>query len=244
VQLGSAIRMRETQPTNVLWVGFPGPYKVIHEDALRQAMSVYGVVTKTKVFLSRQYAFVEFASVAEAYNAKKNLDGHLFNDPRIQIFFSNSELAPNKLDNPSLPAGFPRSEMYSDGRLGSGTLQGYDSPIGERSKYSNYGGAVPGGILRSPESFDPRDGKRTRMDDGADPYDVRAGSTGLYSGGLRHQDSSVCSEGSSIPVIRVKGTVHRTSYLAHVWCGNISKGGSPVCRARCLPIGKGIDIPL
>jgi RNA recognition motif-containing protein len=236
--------MREAQPTNVLWIGFPGSYKDIDEDALRQAMSAYGLVTKTKGFPSRQYAFVEFASVAEAYNAKKNLDGRLFNDPRIQILFSNSELAPNKLDNPNLLAGYPRSEMYSDGRLGSGTLQGYDSPTGGMTRYSEYGGAAPGGILRSPESFDPRDAKRTRLNAGADPYDVRTGSTCLYSGGLRHQDSFVRSEGSSVPVIRVKGTVHRTSYLEHVWHGNIAKGGSPVCRARCLPIGKGINIPL
>ncbi|TVU01431.1 hypothetical protein EJB05_53107 [Eragrostis curvula] len=247
---GSTIRMREAQPTNVLWVGFPGSYKYIDEEELRQAMSAYGVVMKTKVFLSRQYAFVEFASVAEAYNAKKNLDGHLFNDPRIQILFSNSDLAPNKLDNPTQLAGFSRSEMYSDGRhgpgLSSGTLQGYDSPIAGRSRYSDYGGvATSGGILRSPEPpFDPRDAKRVRLDAGSDPYDVRAGSTGLYSSGLRHQDSSARSEGSSIPVIRVKGTVHRTSYLEHFWRGNIAKGGSPVCRARCLPIGKGIDIPL
>ncbi|GJM99245.1 hypothetical protein PR202_ga16330 [Eleusine coracana subsp. coracana] len=240
----SAIRMREAEPTNVLWVGFPGSYKFIEEEALRQAMSAYGVVTKTKVFPSRQYAFVEFASVAEAYNAKKNLDGHLFNDPRIQILYSNSDLGPNKFENPTQPAGFPRSEMYSDGRHGTATLQGYDSPIGGRSRYSDYIGATPSGILRSPESFDPRDAKRIRLNAGADPYDVKAGNTGLYSGGSRHQDSSVRSEGSSIPVIRVKGAVHRTSYLEHFWRGNIAKGGSPVCRARCLPIGKGINIPL
>ncbi|KAK3129724.1 hypothetical protein QOZ80_6BG0483800 [Eleusine coracana subsp. coracana] len=240
----STTRMREAEPTNVLWVGFPGSYKFIEEEALRQAMSAYGVVTKTKVFPSRQYAFVEFVSVVEAYNAKKNLDGHLFNDPRIQILYSNSDLAPNKLENPTQPAGFPRSDMYSDGRHSTATLQGYDSPIGGRSRYSDYVGATPSGILRSPESFDPRDAKRIRLNAGADPYDVRAGNTGLYSGGSRHQDSSMRSEGSSIPVIRVKGVVHQTSYLEHFWRGNIAKGGSPVCRARCLPIGKGINIPL
>ncbi|XP_062193701.1 flowering time control protein FPA-like isoform X2 [Phragmites australis] len=246
----TGIRMREAQPTNVLWVGFPGSYKVIDEEALQQAMAPYGVVTKIKIFQSRQYAFVEFASVAEAYNAKKNLDGRLFNDHRIQILFSNSELAPNKLDNPTPLAGFPRSEMYyNDGRhgpgLGSGTLEGYDPPSGGRSRYFDYGSvATPGGILQPPELFDPRETKRMRLDAGADPYDVRAGSSGLHSVGFRHQDSSVHAEGSSSPVIRVKGTVHRTSYLEHFWRGSIAKGGSPVCRARCLSIGKGVDIPL
>jgi len=247
---GSAgTRAREAQPTNVLWVGFPGSYKVIDEEAFKQAMSAFGVVTKIKIFQSRQYAFVEFASVVEAYNAKTNLDGHLFDDPRIQILFSNSELAPNKLDNTTSVSGFPRSsEMYSsDGRhgLGSGTLQGYDPPRGGRSRHLDYGGLpTPGGILPPPEPFDPREAKRMRLDAGVDPYDVRAGSTSLYSTGLRNRDSSVHAEGSSTPAIRVRGTVHRTSYLEHFWRGNIAKGGSPVCRARCLPITKGSDIPL
>ncbi|KAL6601761.1 hypothetical protein ACP70R_044981 [Stipagrostis hirtigluma subsp. patula] len=240
---GSAgIRMREAQPTNVLWVGFPGSYKVIDEELLQHAMSAYGVVTKIKTFQSRQYAFVEFATVAEAYNAKKNLDGRLFNDHRIQILFSNSELAPNKLDNPTQVAGFPRSDMYySDGRhspgIGSGTLQGYDPPAGGRSRYVDYGGS----ILSPSEQFDPREAKRMRLDAGGDPYDARAG-RGLYSAGFRHQESSVRAEGSSSSVIRVRGTVHRTSSLEHFWRGSIAKGGSPVCRARCLPITKGISI--
>jgi RNA recognition motif-containing protein len=246
---GSAgTRAREAQPTNILWVGFPGSYKVIDEEALKQAMTAFGVVTKIKIFQSRQYAFVEFASVVEAYNAKTNLDGHLFDDPRIQILFSNSELAPNKLDNPTSVSGFPRSEMYSsDGHhgLGSGTLQGYDQPRGGRSRHFDYGGLpTPGGILPPPEPFDPREAKRMRLDAGVDSYDVRAGSTSLYSAGFRNRDSSVHAEGSSSPAIRVRGTVHRTSYLEHFWRGNIAKGGSPVCRARCLPITKGSDIPL
>nr|CAB3453948.1 unnamed protein product [Digitaria exilis] len=243
---GSAgMRMREAQPTNVLWVGFPASYKVIDEEALKKAMSAFGVVTKIKIFQTRQYAFVEFASVVEAYNAKTNLDAHLFDDPRIQILFSNSELAPNKLDNPTSLAGFSRSEMYSSDGRGSGTLQGYDLSRGGRSRHFDYGGLpTPGGILPPPESFDPREAKRMRLDAGADPYDARASSTGIYSSGFRHRESSVHAEGSSSPAIRVRGVVHRTSYLEHFWRGSISKGGSPVCQARCLPITKGSDIPL
>ncbi|KAF8768977.1 hypothetical protein HU200_007069 [Digitaria exilis] len=129
---GSAgMRMREAQPTNVLWVGFPASYKVIDEEALKKAMSAFGVVTKIKIFQTRQYAFVEFASVVEAYNAKTNLDAHLFDDPRIQILFSNS------------------------------------------------------GILPPPESFDPREAKRMRLDAGADPYDARASSTDFLTNVLQ-----------------------------------------------------------
>uniref|UniRef100_A0A0D9XFN4 Reticulon-like protein n=1 Tax=Leersia perrieri TaxID=77586 RepID=A0A0D9XFN4_9ORYZ len=251
----SGVRNREAQPTNVLWVGFPNASKM-NEEALRQAMAVYGVVTNTKVFPTRQYAFVEFATIGEASNAKKNLDGRLFNDQRIQILFSNSELAPNKLDNPTAVSGFPRSEMYhDDGQYGASD---YFDPRRGRSRYFDYSGVpVSGGILPSPESsrpfltgrsaqntFDPRESKRLRLDTAADAYDARAGSEGLYPSGYSQREGAVRSERSSSPVIRIKGTVHRTSYLEHFWRGGISKGGSPVCRARCLPIGKGIEIPL
>ncbi|KAF0914064.1 hypothetical protein E2562_026480 [Oryza meyeriana var. granulata] len=251
----SGVRNREAQPTNVLWVGFPNTAR-INEEALRQAMAAHGVVTNTKVFPTRQYAFVEFATVGEASNAKKNLDGRLFNDQRIQILFSNSDLAPNKLDNPTSVSGFPRSEMsYDDGQYGASD---YFDPRRGRSRYFDYGGVpVSGGILPSPESghshftgrsaqstFDPREAKRMRLDVAADPYDTRAGSEGHYPVGYSQRESAVRSERSSSPVIRIQGTVHRTSYLEHFWRGSIAKGGSPVCRARCLPIRKGIEIPL
>ncbi|KAF2917067.1 hypothetical protein DAI22_09g165200 [Oryza sativa Japonica Group] len=251
---GYGVRNRESNPTNVLWVGFPNTAK-INEEALRQAMAVHGAVTNTKVFPTRQYAFVEFATVGEASNAKKNLDGRLFNDQRIQILFSNSELAPNKLDNPTAVSGFPKSEMYyDDGQYGASD---YFDPRRGRSRYFEYSGVpVSGGILPSPESgnplltgrsaqstFDPREAKRLRLDAAADPYDTRAGSEGLYSAGYSQRESAR-SERSSSPAIRIHGTVHRTSYLEHFWRGSIAKGGSPVCRARCLPIRKGVEIPL
>ena len=32
--------------------------------------------------------------------------------------------------------------------------------------------------------------------------------------------------------------------IDHIWRGVIAKGGTPVCRARCVPIGKGIGTEL
>ncbi|CAM0952430.1 unnamed protein product [Alopecurus aequalis] len=250
----AGVRAREADPTNVLWVGFPNTHKV-NEDALRRAMSAHGVVTNLKVFPERQYAFVEFATIEGAFNAKNLLDGRLFNDSRIHVVFSNSELAPNKLDNQASPAGFPRSDMYNDSPYAA---PDYLGPGRGRSRYSDYG-AVPvtGGILPAPEhrssfltgrsaqnAFDPREAKRTRLDAGADPYYVRAGSEGVHSGRFSHQDGAALAEESLSPVIRIKGAVHQISSFGHFWRGSIAKGGSPVCRARCLPIKKGISIPL
>ncbi|KAM3258945.1 hypothetical protein ACQJBY_050610 [Aegilops geniculata] len=256
---GSAgVRMREAKnPTNVLWVGLPNTHKV-NEEALRRAMAAHGVVTNIKVFPERQYAFVEFATIEGASNAKNLLDGRLFNDTRIHVLFSSSGLAPSKLDSLTPPAGFPRSEMYNDspyaapdyfgaGRNSHGTSQGYDPRRG-RSRYLDYGAMpITGGILPAPEAgsslltghsghnaLDPREAKRVRLDAGMDPYHVRAGSEGLQP---------VADESFS-SVIRIQGTVHQTSSLGHFWRGSIAKGGSPVCRARCLPIRRGIEIPL
>uniref|UniRef100_A0A8I6XUP4 RRM domain-containing protein n=1 Tax=Hordeum vulgare subsp. vulgare TaxID=112509 RepID=A0A8I6XUP4_HORVV len=256
---GSAgVRMREAKnPTNVLWVGLPNTHKV-NEETLRRAMAAHGVVTNVKVFPERQYAFVEFATIEGASNAKNLLDGRLFNDTRIHVLFSSSGLGPSKLDNLTPPAGFPRSEIYHDspyaapdyfgaGRSSYGTSQGYDPRRG-RSRYLDYGAMpVTGGILPAPEAgssvltghsahnaLDPREAKRVRLNAGMDPYHVRAGSEGLQP----VADESLSS------VIRIQGMVHQTSCLGHFWRGSIAKGGSLVCRARCLSIRRGVEIPL
>uniref|UniRef100_A0A8R7UIJ5 RRM domain-containing protein n=2 Tax=Triticum urartu TaxID=4572 RepID=A0A8R7UIJ5_TRIUA len=88
---GSArVRRREAKiPTNVLRVGLRNTHKV-KKEALRRAMAAHGVVTDIKVFPERQYAFVEFATIEGASNAKNLLDGRLFNKTRIHVLFSGS----------------------------------------------------------------------------------------------------------------------------------------------------------
>lgn len=46
---------------------------------------------------------------------------------------------------------------------------------------------------------------------------------------------------------RITGGVHpsvQPGDMDHIWRGLIAKGGSPVCHARCIPIGKGIGAEL
>ena len=193
--------MREAKiPTNVLWVDLPNTHKG-NEEALRQAMVAHGVVTNIKVFPERQYAFVEFATIEGASNAKNLLDGRLFNNARIHVLFSSSGL-----DNLTTLVGFPRSEMYNDsthaacdyfgaGRSSHGTSQGYDPRRG-RARYLDYGAMpITACILPAPEAgssllsghsahsaLDPREAKRVRLDAGIDPYHVRAGIEGLHPG--------------------------------------------------------------
>ncbi|PON63539.1 Splicing factor-like protein [Parasponia andersonii] len=86
-------RKGEGQPSNVLWIGYP-PSLQIDEQMLHNAMILFGEIERIKSFPSRHYSFVEFRSVDEARRAKEGLQGRLFNDPRISIMFSSSELAP------------------------------------------------------------------------------------------------------------------------------------------------------
>ncbi|KAL5781156.1 hypothetical protein ACOSP7_006185 [Xanthoceras sorbifolium] len=108
----SMARNDDSQPSNVLWVGYP-PSVQMDEQMLHNAMILFGEIERIKSFPSRNYSFVEFRSVDEARRAKVGLQGRLFNDPRITIMFSNSELAPGK-DYPGSFPGMkgPRPEMF------------------------------------------------------------------------------------------------------------------------------------
>ncbi|KAJ0969327.1 hypothetical protein J5N97_022204 [Dioscorea zingiberensis] len=104
---------RDGQPSNVLWVGYP-PSFPIDEERLHNAMILFGEIERLKCFPSRHYCFVEFRSVDEARRAKEGLQGRLFGEPRIQIYFSSSDLAPSK-DSASHISGHRgnRAEMFA-----------------------------------------------------------------------------------------------------------------------------------
>jgi RNA recognition motif-containing protein len=105
-------------PSEILWVGFPLPSKV-DEDGLRRAFMPYGEVERVKTFPGRTYAFVQFQKVEEATRAKNALDGKLFDDPRVHIRYSKSEIGP--IDSPR--DGPPPSSQ----RLGD--RQGFSSEV-------------------------------------------------------------------------------------------------------------------
>ncbi|KAF5180603.1 Flowering time control protein fpa [Thalictrum thalictroides] len=123
---------REGQPSKVIWVGYP-PTIQIDEQMLHNAMILFGEIERIKSFPSRHYSFVEFRSVDEARRAKEGLQGRLFNDPRIQIMFSSSELAPPK-DSPGFFSGVkgPRPDLFfNDPPFGPGTMEffGHNRPM-------------------------------------------------------------------------------------------------------------------
>ncbi|KAJ9189174.1 hypothetical protein P3X46_000500 [Hevea brasiliensis] len=114
---------REGLPSNVLWVGYP-PSVQIDEQMLHNAMILFGEIERIKSFPSRHYSFVQFRSVDEARRAKEGLQGRLFNDPRITITYSSSELAPGK-EYSTLSPGVKgtRPEIFNEHLLGSSQLE-------------------------------------------------------------------------------------------------------------------------
>ncbi|KAG1328278.1 flowering time control protein FPA [Cocos nucifera] len=298
---------RDTHPSNVLWIGYP-PSVQMDEQKLHNAMILFGEIERIKCFPSRNYSFVEFRSIDEARRAKEGLQGRLFNDPRIQILFSNSELAPGK-DNPPPFPGFrgPRPDMFfNEGPIGPLELYGPGRPMAPNSfpgsllhnnmpgssilmrpfgpqgfdphhggpEFHDFGGtALPPnwgrrspsapGILPSPpalgppfrpmpglrDEFDIRDAKRSRTDgsstDGAFFHARRVDGEGIGDPfGFSHPDRGAFSQSRLSPVLHGHGELRPSPDSDHCWRGIIAKGGTPVCHARCVAVGKGIDSPL
>lgn len=91
---------KQGSPSKILWIGYP-PSVDIDEQRLHNALILFGEVERINSFPERHYAFVEFRSVDEARCAKDGISGRLFNDPRILIRYSNSDIGPtdNSKDN-------------------------------------------------------------------------------------------------------------------------------------------------
>ncbi|KAJ4772422.1 RNA binding protein [Rhynchospora pubera] len=221
-------------PTNVLWIGYP-PNVKIDEQLLHNAMILFGEIERIKCFPERRYAFVEFRSTDEARRAKEGLQGRLFNDPRIRIVYSNSGARPDYVTY---------EESFASGPPPVG--RGYSEPEYPARRGP---GLPPGsGILAPPSTarhdpvyddpYDEREAKRMRWDERYDRYSLDEPGYGnpMIRGGS--------SERRFSPGLRAYGEGRRSPDDGSRWRGAIHKGGSFVCNARCVPIGRGIDFPL
>lgn len=294
-QLGA---QKGDQPSNTLWVGYP-PTLQIDEQMLHNAMILFGEIEKIKIFPSRHYSFIEFRSVEEARRAKEGLQGRLFNDPRITIMFSHSEIGPTK-DYNGFHSGMkgPRPDAFSNenqfrasqvdmfmpssGVLGPnqhrplGAQGGYDPSGPEYNELAARRGLQdvdsknwrPSPSIPSPthglrpqtrqssSSWDVFDGnqferesKRSRFEAAEDQQglDQLYGFGPVINGGASGPFASVQNNTRSS---RVTGKVVAGSPRLgnpdndYIWRGLIAKGGTPVCHARCVPIGKGIGTEL
>ncbi|CAN7103263.1 unnamed protein product [Brassica rapa subsp. narinosa] len=232
----------DDQPSKVLWIGYP-PSVQIDEQMLHNAMILFGEIERKKSYPSRHFSLVEFRSVDEARQAKEGLQGRLFKDPRITIMYSNDEIPPEQDDN-SFYSGVKRSRPEYNDVIGMEPNWRRPSPNGTGILPSPAGHGIlpsPGQGMRNPmrsnpgswEGYDPalldRENKRTRRDGSAD---------GFTPMGVVDERSFGRGSVAARPPIRGYGDSD------YIWRGMIAKGGTPVCCARCVPIGKGIETKL
>ncbi|CAH8390231.1 unnamed protein product [Eruca vesicaria subsp. sativa] len=259
------------QASNVLWIGYP-PSVQIDERLLHNSMILFGEIERCVSYPSRHFSLVEFRSIEEARCAKEGLQGRLFNDPRITIMYQNDNIPPGRGDDTSFYSGVKRSrpEMFINDppyvssphssvvldpvRPFRGSME--RSHIG--SEYGNEGSwrrlsPTGAGILPSPapstrllpvrsnrgswEGYDPtqldREHKRTRRDGSLDSFPSLGVDDRITGLNRSYRRGPVASRpGRGFP---------DTDFI---WRGVIAKGGTPVCHARCVPIGKGIESEL
>jgi len=98
------------------------------------------------------------------------------------------------------------------------------------------------------DGFDMREPKRSRLA-GSPSNDApfrgrRMGAVGVGDMfGLLHPERDIPGQSHLSPVVHGPSRL-RSPDIDHFWRGVIAKGGSPVCRARCVAIGDGLESPL
>ncbi|XP_044499263.1 flowering time control protein FPA [Mangifera indica] len=315
----SAARKGDGQPSKILWIGYP-PSVQVDEQMLHNAMILFGEIERIKSFPSRNYSFVEFRSVDEARRAKEGLQGRLFNDPRITIMYSSSDLAPGKdypvsylgVKGPSPemilgnhPLRYSQMDMLGHNHqmmqnnfsgLQSGGVHGPNMSMRSFGGHGNFEHDIHGmqetnlkglepnwrrlspspGMRNSPvsgirqpmrhvsDSWDvsdvsqfQRDPKRSRIDNSLSIDDASFPSRRIDDFGLGFEQpyglGPITGGGASTTFMNVQGMSRLSPMGAKVtvgadndciWRGIIAKGGTPVCHARCVPIGKGIGSEL
>lgn len=231
----------DDHPSKVLWIGYP-PSVQIDEQMLHNAMILFGEIERKKSYPSRHFSLVEFRSVDEARQAKEGLQGRLFKDPRIKIMYSNDQIPPEQ-DDTSFYSGVKRSRPEYNDVAGMEPNWRRPSPNGSGILPSPAGHGIlpsPAQGMRNPmrsnpgswEGYDPalldRESKRTRRDgsvEGFTPMGVDERSYGRGS-------------------VAARPPIRGYADSDYIWRGMIAKGGTPVCCARCVPIGKGIETKL
>lgn len=136
---------KDAEPSEVLWIGFPN-YMKVDEMSLRKEFSSFGEIEHITTFSGRTYAFVQFRSVVAACRAKEALQGKLFNNPRVNICFSKSEVGPIEHGRNSVNGTMPFSHKVAIG-------SGIGSKVGENLRQERNHGITHGALGMPSPSF-------------------------------------------------------------------------------------------
>ncbi|KAK1411434.1 hypothetical protein QVD17_37983 [Tagetes erecta] len=250
----------EEQPSNVLVISYP-PVVHVDEQMLHNAMILFGEIDNITSFPSRNYSLVEFRSIEEAQLAKDGLRGRLFNDPRILITFFNNDLAPNKDISGFYHSGPTPHGMFNEFPPPGLQIDAYGHPV-----------LMPARPFGPPDGFDPlMQGPEFNFPPGTNPINpmgvpnwrrssptlgptrTSPGAWDAFDASQSHRESKRLRTDQGVlgpdPGLAnrfpTRGTEKGRPGSDFIWRGVISKGGTPVCHARCVPIRDwiGYDIP-
>ncbi|XP_047330254.1 flowering time control protein FPA-like isoform X2 [Impatiens glandulifera] len=237
------VRKADGLPSRVLLIGYPAS-SIIDDQMLHNAMILFGEIEGIKSSPTKNYALVEFRSVDEARRAKEGLQGRLFNDPRISIMYSRPEVFPNE---PMFQP--PHLDMF-----GNNHPRIHGQEVNESSAMSgpNWRRLSPApGLLPTPQAGMKRP---VRAGPGWDVYDANQlpleSKRSRVEDDFMGRDSPFRSKKMEEPGMGLKRNyeieIGRRGPVGpgFIWRGIIAKGGSPVCGARCVPVGKGIESDL
>ncbi|KAG0492183.1 hypothetical protein HPP92_005581 [Vanilla planifolia] len=153
-------------------------------------------------------------------------------EPNFQDISGGFPSFPEGISNSSITANWKRLSPSTPGVISSGPVirpPFRASPVGR-------------------DELGVRESKRSRLD-GAFPHnnEVRfqeaVDDDLLELPGLPHQGKIIPFHNRPAPDIRDHGPSRASPGADYCWRGIIAKGGTPVCHARCLPIGHGIEAP-
>ncbi|KAH9312397.1 hypothetical protein KI387_027432 [Taxus chinensis] len=136
---------KDAEPSEVLWIGFPA-YMKVDEMSLRRVFDPFGEIEHVTTFPGRTYAFVQFRSVVAACRAKEALQGKLFNNPRVNICFSKSEVGPVEHARNSTNGSLAYSHKVA-------TNSGVGSKVVENAREERHHGITSGGLCLPSASF-------------------------------------------------------------------------------------------
>ncbi|XP_050380496.1 flowering time control protein FPA [Argentina anserina] len=152
----SSMGDKNTEPSEVLWIGFPALLKV-DEFILRKSFAPFGEIEKITAFPGRSYAFVRFKSIMSASRAKAALQGKLFGNPRVHICFARSDTSSSSSGKNSINDP-PSPHLKWNGRSGSSENCRQDK---------NFGSFTEDSSIRSPQYFSTLDSG------GYEPYSLK-----------------------------------------------------------------------
>ncbi|KAL0367521.1 UNVERIFIED_CONTAM: Flowering time control protein FPA [Sesamum radiatum] len=254
----------DSQCSKVLLIRYPPPL-IIEEHMLRSAFSQFGEIKRISTSTDLHFAFVEFRTEEEASCARECLQGKLFNDPRISIEYSSSELGRRTrlteypyrpvqtgvldVNRPVLASFGPHHPDVATRPITGPCItfepvipgSSHQTPVGEPNLRRL--SSAPGMISFSSPGFSL-------------PNKCVSGGWDSFLSNELHRESkrSRFDAASSAEIMKIEGenylpTLSVTTgavgqhhdHIDCMWRGTIAKGGSPVCRARCISIGERID---